>query len=78
MKHEELNQVCYATLQFEEPWTLENYKKVNGYESWSKILQDKIPPEKVIEEVKGSGLRGRGGAGFPMGLPRRHRRRSRR
>jgi len=68
MKHEELNQVCYATLQFEEPWTLENYKKVYGYEAWSKILQDKIPPEKVIEEVKESGLRGRGGAGFPMGL----------
>jgi NADH-quinone oxidoreductase subunit F len=68
MKHEELNQVCYTTLQFEEPWTLENYQKVNGYESWSKILQDKIPPEKVIEEVKEAGLRGRGGAGFPMGL----------
>ena len=68
MKNDELNQVCYATLRFEEPWTLENYKKVGGYEAWTRILREKIPPEKIIEEVKESGLRGRGGAGFPMGL----------
>lgn len=65
---ENLNTVCYATLQFDEPWTLENYRKVGGYEAWTKILREKIPPEKVIEEVKASGLRGRGGAGFPTGL----------
>jgi NADH-quinone oxidoreductase subunit F len=65
---ENLNTVCYATLQFDEPWTLENYRKVGGYEAWAKILREKIPPEKVIEEVKASGLRGRGGAGFPTGL----------
>jgi NADH-quinone oxidoreductase subunit F len=61
-------QVCFDTLQFDEPWTLENYLKVGGYEAWKKILQEKIPPEDVIEEVKESGLRGRGGAGFPTGL----------
>ncbi|HEY5701374.1 MAG TPA: NADH-quinone oxidoreductase subunit NuoF [Gammaproteobacteria bacterium] len=60
--------VCYATLQFDEPWSLENYYKVGGYEAWKKILNEKIPPEKVIDEVKVSGLRGRGGAGFPTGL----------
>ena len=65
---EKLNQVCYATLQFEEPWTLENYRKVGGYEAWSKIINEKIPPEDVVEIVKESGLRGRGGAGFPTGL----------
>lgn len=65
---ENLNTVCYATLQFDEPWTLENYRKIGGYEAWTKILREKIPPEKVIEEVKASGLRGRGGAGFPTGL----------
>lgn len=64
----EVNNVCYATRQFDEPWTYENYLKVGGYEAWNKILQEKIPPEKVIEEVKESGLRGRGGAGFPTGL----------
>ena len=62
------NIVCYATLQFDEPWSLENYYKVGGYQAWKKVLDEKIPPEKVVEEVKASGLRGRGGAGFPCGL----------
>ena len=64
----EFNQVCFATLKFDEPWTLENYRKIGGYEAWKKILQERIPPEQIIEEVKASGLRGRGGAGFPTGL----------
>jgi len=63
------NEVCYATLQFEDQqWSYENYLKVGGYEAWNKILKEKIPPEDVIEMVKASGLRGRGGAGFPTGL----------
>lgn len=63
------NEVCFATLQFEdEPWSYEHYLKVGGYQAWRKILQEKIPQEKVIEEVKASGLRGRGGAAFPTGL----------
>ena len=36
--------------------------------SWERILREKTPREKIIEEVKASGLRGRGGAGFPTGL----------
>jgi len=63
-----INQVCYATLRFDEPWTLENYRKVGGYEAWTRILQENTPPEKIIEDMKASGLRGRGGAGFPTGL----------
>jgi NADH-quinone oxidoreductase subunit F len=63
------NEVCFATLQFaDQPWSLENYLKVGGYQAWQKILNEKIPPEQVIDEVKKSGLRGRGGAGFPTGL----------
>jgi len=65
---EHLNTVCYATLRFDEPWTLENYRKVGGYEAWQKVIREQIPPEKIIEEVKASGLRGRGGAGFLTGL----------
>jgi len=63
-----LNQCCYETLQFEQPWTLENYLRIGGYEEWRKILADRTPPDRVIEEIKASGLRGRGGAGFPTGV----------
>lgn len=63
-----VNEVCFQTLQFDEPWTFENYKKIGGYEAWEKILREKTPPEEVINIVKASGLRGRGGAGFPAGL----------
>lgn len=62
------DQVCYRTRHFDEPWTLENYLKVGGYSSWKKILQEKTPPEEIIETLKTSCLRGRGGAGFPTGL----------
>jgi NADH-quinone oxidoreductase subunit F len=62
-------QVCYETLRFDrEPWSLENYRKLGGYAAWERILREKVTPEQVIDEVKKSGLRGRGGAGFPTGL----------
>jgi len=62
------NEVCFATLQYDQPWSMESYLKSGGYQALKKILNEKIPPEDVIEEVKASGLRGRGGAGFPTGL----------
>ena len=62
------NQICFATLQFEQPWTYENYLKVGGYKAWGEILSERLSPADVIGEVKASGLRGRGGAGFPTGL----------
>jgi len=68
MAAKDSNQVCYATLQYDEPWTLENYYKVGGYDAWKNIIQQNTAPESIIEEVKNSGLRGRGGAGFPAGL----------
>ena len=62
------HQVVYTTLHFEQPWTLDNYLKVDGYKAWKKILAEKPDPASIVEEVKKSGLRGRGGAGFPTGL----------
>ncbi|PIQ37095.1 MAG: NADH-quinone oxidoreductase subunit F [Lysobacterales bacterium CG17_big_fil_post_rev_8_21_14_2_50_64_11] len=60
--------VVYTTLHFDTPWSYENYLKTGGYAAWRKILSEKIPPEQVVDMVKQSGLRGRGGAGFPTGL----------
>lgn len=68
MSDQVLNQVCYTTLQFDEPWTYQNYLKTGGYSGWQKILDEKMSPADVVEIVKASGLRGRGGAGFPTGL----------
>jgi len=62
------NEVCFRTLHLDKPWTLESYLSVGGYESLKKILTEKIPAGDIIEEVKTSALRGRGGAGFPTGL----------
>ena len=62
------NEVCFQTLQFDQPHTLENYLKVGGYQAWRKILAEKTSPEEIISELKISALRGRGGAGFPTGL----------
>ncbi len=62
------NETCFETLQFDQPYALENYLKIGGYEAWKKILREKTPQEEIIETIKASGLRGRGGAGFPTGL----------
>ena len=51
-----------------EPWTLENHVRQSGYQAWQQVLQGQLTREAIIEEVKASGLRGRGGAGFPTGL----------
>jgi NADH-quinone oxidoreductase subunit F len=63
-----MNHVVFEPLAHEKGWTLPVYEKLGGYSAWRKILAEKTPPEKVIEEVKASGLRGRGGAGFPTGV----------
>ncbi|MBS0288045.1 MAG: NADH-quinone oxidoreductase subunit NuoF [Proteobacteria bacterium] len=62
------NLVCFRTLHCDKPWSLEAYRSVGGYEVWQKILKNKTPVEDIINELKLSALRGRGGAGFPTGL----------
>jgi NADH-quinone oxidoreductase subunit F len=49
-------------------WRLKDYEARGGYQALRKIIAEKIPPEQIINEVKKSALRGRGGAGFPTGL----------
>ena len=65
---DKLNPNCFEPLKYEQPWTLATYGRIGGYEVWKKILADKPPREQVIEQVKASGLRGRGGAAFPVGV----------
>jgi len=50
-----------------DPENIDDYLSVRGYEALAKVLTD-MKPQDVIDEVKKSGLRGRGGAGFPTGL----------
>ena len=64
----EQNLVCYQTLGHDRPASLETYRKLGGYEVWEKILSGGMSREEVIDGLKASGLRGRGGAGFPTGV----------
>ena len=62
------NLVCFEPLGMERSWELATYRSIGGYEVWERILRERTPREEIIEEVKASGLRGRGGAGFPTGV----------
>lgn len=64
----QLNQVCFRTMHLDQPWSMESYRSVGGYQMLEKILREKTRQETIIETIKNSALRGRGGAGFPTGL----------
>jgi len=60
--------VVFTTLDAEKPHSMETYLAIDGYKAWKKILAEKTDRGEIIENVKSSALRGRGGAGFPTGL----------
>jgi len=60
--------ICLPKPEASEPWRIESYSREGGYEAWRRILTERMDPADVVEQIKASGLRGRGGAGFPSGL----------
>ena len=63
-----MNEVCFKNLDKKNPASFATYESTGGYKVWRKILNGEMSPEDILAELKTSGLRGRGGAGFPTGL----------
>ena len=63
-----MNEVCFKNLDKENPASLGTYESTGGYKVWRQILNGDLSPDRILTELKTSGLRGRGGAGFPTGL----------
>jgi NADH-quinone oxidoreductase subunit F len=60
--------ICLRTQDLKNPGSIKTYQSLGGYGQIAKILESKIDPQELINEIKISGLRGRGGAGFPTGI----------
>jgi NADH-quinone oxidoreductase subunit F len=64
---DKMNLVLFESMKLDKPWTLATYRSIGGYDVWEKTLREKPTRESIIDALKASGLRGRGGAGFPTG-----------
>ena len=58
--------LTFARCGIIDPLSLDDYRAHHGYEGFARALTFK--PQEIVDEVAGSGLRGRGGAGFPTGI----------
>src|SRR3984885_8392907 len=75
---ERMNLTVFEPLKLEQSWTLDTYRSIGGYQVWERLLGERPERGQVIEQLKASGLRGRGGGGVPTrpkgGLDAAHRR----
>ncbi|MGH7771865.1 MAG: NADH-quinone oxidoreductase subunit NuoF [Candidatus Binatia bacterium] len=62
-----MEKVLLRNIEIPNSHTLSVYRSRRGYRAWEKVVRE-MSPERLIEEIKASGLRGRGGAGFPTGM----------
>lgn len=62
------NLICFRNNSQDNSWDLSAYEANGGYQIIRKIFKEKISADTIIEELKVSALRGRGGAGFPTGV----------
>ena len=60
--------VCTQTFDCKDPSSIETYIKLGGYSAWRDILNQQTPKSQIIETIKDSQLKGKGGAGFLTGL----------
>lgn len=59
--------IIFENNGFIDPTEIKDYMALNGYSALARVVKE-MTPRKIIEEIKKSGLRGRGGAGFHTGL----------
>lgn len=67
MPHPQEKRILFGWRDVKDIGSLKVYREKGGYDAWMKLLKEKQPSD-VIDLTKASGLRGRGGAGFPTGM----------
>jgi NADH-quinone oxidoreductase subunit F len=63
-----MNNVCFRMNEVDCSASIDAYEKEGGYAVLKRIIKDQQPSKEIVDELKASNLRGRGGAGFPTGL----------